>query len=186
MRIFIALLVAFQVFNSAAQVRDLLRVQRSAVSFVSEAPLERITAANEGVKGLLDRSARTFAVQVPIAAFAGFNAPLQREHFSENYLVSSTWPNATFTGRIIETVDLLQPGIHTVRAKGTLSIRGTPQERIIPCTVEVSAEAIRVRSSFDVLLADHGIRIPRVVQQKIAALVRVELDLFFVPDAMKP
>ena len=169
-----------------AQDRDLLRVQRSTVSFVSEAPLERITAANESVKGLLDRGARTFAVQVPITAFAGFNGPLQREHFTENYLVASTWPTGTFTGRIIETVDLLQPGTQTVRAKGTLTIRGTAQERIIPCTVVVSADGIRVRSTFDILLADHGIRIPRVVQQKIAATVRVELDLFFAPDAAKP
>ncbi|MBK7944356.1 MAG: hypothetical protein IPJ85_03165 [Flavobacteriales bacterium] len=54
---------------------------------------------------------------------------------------------------------------------------------MIPCTVEVSTEGIRVRSRFEVPVADHGIRIPRVVQQKVAAVVQVELDLLF---AAKP
>jgi hypothetical protein len=166
-----------------AQDRDLVHVSRSSVRFTSTAPLERITAANDRVKGVLDRVDRSFAVQVPIVDFVGFNAPLQREHFNENYMVSTAWPYATFTGRIIEGVDLRSVGKHELRAKGTLTIRGEGVERVIPCKVEAGDEGIRVRSSFEVPLADHGIRIPRVVQQKIAALVQVELDLFF---AAKP
>ncbi|HRD51987.1 MAG TPA: hypothetical protein PKY96_04990, partial [Flavobacteriales bacterium] len=86
-------------------------------------------------------------------------------------------------GRIIEGIDLRMAAKHEVRAKGTLTIRGEAQERVIPCSVEVNAEGIHVRSRFEVPVADHGIRIPRVVQQKVAAVVQVELDLFF---AAKP
>lgn len=164
---------------ASAQGRDLVKVARSMVRFTSTAPLETITAANERVKGVLDRTDRTFAVQVPIVDFAGFNAPLQREHFNENYLVSRTWPTATFSGRIIEAVDLGAPGRHEVRAKGTLIIRGEAKERVIPCTLEVGAQGIRVRSRFEVPVADHGIRIPRVVEQKVAPVVQVDLDLHF-------
>lgn len=162
-----------------AQDRDIVRVSRSQVRFTSTAPLETITAANDRAKGVLDRADRSFAVQVPIVEFMGFNAPLQREHFNENYMVSMAWPNATFTGRIIEGIDLRVAAKHEVRAKGTLTIRGEAQERVIPCSVEVSDEGIRVRSRFEVPVADHGISIPRVVQQKVAAVVLVELDLLF-------
>ncbi|MBK7944357.1 MAG: hypothetical protein IPJ85_03170 [Flavobacteriales bacterium] len=81
--IFIAALVGSLL--AEAQDRDLVRVSRSQVRFTSTAPLEVITAANDRVKGVLDRADRSFAVQVPIVDFMGFNAPLQREHFNENY-----------------------------------------------------------------------------------------------------
>ena len=181
MRATIILLFTLLHLNGLAQERDLVRLASSKVAFASEAPLEMISASTDRSKGVLDRIERNFAVQVPIVELQGFNAPLQREHFNENYMVSAQWPNATFTGRIIEAVDLLVPGTHQVRAKGSLVIRGRAQERVIPCTVEVSAAGIRVRTNFDVTVADHGILIPRVVQKKVAAVVKVDVDLMFEP-----
>lgn len=175
-------LLSFFMLGSAvlrAQERDIVRLETSNVSFVSEAPLEVIKASNERCKGLLDRADRSFAVQIPVIDFQGFNAPLQREHFNENYMVSEQWPNATFSGRIIEAVDLHEPGTYQVRAKGNLVIRGLAKERVVPCTVDVSETEVRVRSSFEIPVEDHGIRIPRVVQQKVAAVIKVDLDLRF-------
>lgn len=158
---------------------DLLRVERSEVTFTSEAPLERITATNTRSTGLLDPRSRSFAVRIPIVEFNGFNAPLQQEHFNENYLESRKFPNATFEGRIIESVDLSLPGDHAVRAKGRFTIHGVEVERVIPCRVVVTDQGVRVSAEFDVTLADHGIRIPRVVQQKLASVARVKVDCLF-------
>ena len=119
----------------------------------------------------MDPVARSFAVQVMIAAFEGFNAPLQHEHFNENHMVSGTYPNASFPGRIIESVDLAVPGTHSVRAKGKLLVHSVEKERIIACKLVVAPEGIRVTSTFDVAVDDHAIRVPRVVQQKIASVV---------------
>lgn len=174
-------------WSGSFQAQDPVRwmLQRSVVSFVSEAPLERIEAENTACSGVLDPTARTFAIQVPIGEFEGFNAPLQREHFNENYLVSTTWPKATFVGRIIESVDLFAPGRFAVRAKGELTIRGVKRERIIPCDLVVAADGVRVTGVFDVAVDEHGIRIPRVVQQKIAAVVQVKVDLLFKRDELR-
>jgi hypothetical protein len=177
--LFLALLGSLQ--SASAQERDLVRVNRATVRFTSEAPLETITAACAEVKALLDRNDRNFAVQVSVVGFEGFNAPLQREHFQENYMVAKQWPMATFTGRVIEALDLRMVGTHAVRAKGELIIRGAAKERIIPCTIEVGPDGVRVRSTFEVPVDDHGIRIPRVVQQKVSAVIRVEVDLLFAP-----
>lgn len=174
-----ALLLIALAVGAAAQSRQVARLERSTVRFTSVAPLETITAVNEKARGVIDLDERTFAVQVPIVEFVGFNAPLQREHFQENYMVAVQWPKATFTGRIIESIDLRSPGELQVRAKGELVIRGEAKERVFPCMVEVSASGIRVRSRFEVPVADHGIRIPRVVQQKVAAVVVVDADLYF-------
>ncbi|MEO8591119.1 MAG: YceI family protein [Flavobacteriales bacterium] len=181
MRILYSIILVVSTLAGAAQERVLFRVQRSVVSFISDAPMEVIKAQNEATAGVLDRNARGFAIRVPTAAFIGFNGPLQMEHFNETYLDSNTWPNTVFQGRIIEAVDLAVPGTYKVRAKGTLTVKGQPRERIIPCDVIVTAEGIRVTSAFDVVLDEHGIHIPGIVQQKIAAVVQVKVDLLFKP-----
>lgn len=155
------------------------RMNRSLITFVSEAPLEHITATNTKAAGVVELGTRSFAVQVPVVEFQGFNAPLQREHFNENYMVSTTWPNITFAGRIIESIDLSVPGRYSVRAKGELVVHGVTKERIVPCEVVVTSDGIRVTSNFDVALDEHGIRIPRVVQQKVAPVVTVKVDVLF-------
>lgn len=163
----------------SAQSDPLLKLVRSNITFESDAPLEHITAANTKATGLIDPVERTFAVRIPIADFKGFNAPLQQEHFNENYMVTRTWPTATFQGRIIEAIDLAVPDNYDVRAKGELIIRGVKHERIIPCRLVVAPDGIRVTTGFDVVLDQHDIRIPRVVQQKIAPVVQVGVDLLF-------
>lgn len=164
-----------------ALAQPLQRVVRSEVTFVSDAPLERITATNRAVTGLFDLDQRSFAIRVPIVEFAGFNAPLQREHFNENYLLSGKHPYATFNGRIIEAIDLRQPGTYKVRAKGEFAVRGVTRERIVPCTVVVTADGMRVTTAFDLVLEEHEIRIPRIVNQKIAPVVNISIDLRLEP-----
>lgn len=162
--------------------QDLRSVQRSEVTFLSDAPMERITATSTQCSGVIDLRQRTFAVLVPVRSLEGFNSPLQREHFNENYLESDRYPSITFQGRIIESTDLSRSGTYAVRAKGELMVHGVVRERIIPCRIVVTAEGLRVTSSFTVLLEDHAIRVPRVVQQKVASDVQVRIDLLFGPS----
>ncbi len=167
---------ALALHPSHAQV---MRLDRSLVGFTSDAQLERIEASTTHATGALDASARTFAVRIPIATFEGFNSPLQREHFNENYMDSEAIPDAQFKGRVIEAVDLSQAGTVKVRAKGVLSIHGVDQERIIACELIVSEDGVRVTSEFNVVLSDHDIRVPGIVRQKIAPAVKVRIDLLF-------
>jgi len=183
MRLPSTLILCLLTLASHSQARTTWRMSKSLVKFSSEAPLETIKAANTKSTGILDPGARTFVVQIPVTGFEGFNSPLQREHFNENYMATDTWPKAFFQGRIIEAVDLSEPGTHAVRAKGTLTIRDVERERIIPCSITITSEGMRVVSDFDVVLDEHGIRIPRVVQQKISPIVQVNADLFFKADA---
>lgn len=142
----------------------------------SEAPLEVIKAWSNKLKGMLDIENRTFAWTVDVATFVGFNSPLQREHFNENYLETSKFPRATFQGKIIEDIDLSRDGTQTVRAKGILTVHGVQQERILKGQLERKGDKIRIKAQFTVPLADHGIEIPRVVYQKIAEEITVTVD----------
>lgn len=148
----------------------------------SNAPLEIIEARSTRLRGVVDPGNQNFAWTVDVNSFEGFNSPLQREHFNENYMETSKYPNATFTGKIIEKINFEQDGSYPVRAKGKLTIHGVEQERIIKGTLEIKGRKIRIEAMFSVPLTDHNITIPKIVHQKIAEeiVVNVEADLAFV------
>ena len=149
------------------------------IQFKSDAPLELIEAASDELKGAINISDGTFAFSVDIRSFQGFNSPLQREHFNENYLESRKFPKATFSGKIIEKTTLDQDGDYTIRAKGKLDIHGVVRERIIKSQVQVKNGKLTVTSEFTVLLDEHGIAIPKIVHHKIAEEIQVRLKADF-------
>lgn len=148
---------------------------RGNISFSSTAPLELIKAESDEMRGAIDLQKRTFAFTVRITSFRGFNAELQRDHFNENYMESEKYPEATFKGKIIEEIDFSNETIYFVRAKGTLNIHGVEQERIIKVTVTVKGNTITADAQFPVLLSEHDITIPKVVHEKIASEVTVDV-----------
>jgi YceI-like domain len=151
------------------------------ISFRSEAPLELIRASSDQLIGLIDINKKIFSFSIPMRSFQGFNSPLQKEHFNENYVESDKYPQATFKGKIIEDQDLTVDGTYELRAKGILTIHGVSQERIIKSDVTVSNKTITIKSVFSVLLSDHNIPIPKVVYQKLANEINVEVTTTLEP-----
>jgi hypothetical protein len=49
------------------------------------------------------------------------------------------------------------------------------QERIIKCELTVKNNVVSIKSNFTVLLADHNITIPKVVNQKLASEIKIEV-----------
>lgn len=152
------------------------RCENARVSFMSDAPLEVISAKSSKLRGVIDTAKQTFAWSVDVRTFEGFNSPLQREHFNENYMESKKYPKASFSGKLIEKIDFRKNGTYTIRTKGQLNIHGVDQERIIKCLIEVLGNKIKVQSTFTVLLVDHNISIPKVVYQKIAEEIVVSVN----------
>lgn len=177
MRVFIVpflLITVFLVVRPAfAQSR--YEIKQGTVKFRSEAPLELIQAESKELKGLIDFADGSFAFTMSMTSFQGFNSALQREHFNENYMESEKFPKATFAGRMIDPPDPQKVGEYTVRAKGKLTIHGVEHERIIQSRMNVATDGISIYAAFTVLLQEHDITIPKVVQQKIAEEISVEI-----------
>lgn len=148
---------------------------KAQVHFVSEAPLEIIKATNKEVSGAIDLAQKSFVVQIKNKGFQGFNSPLQQEHFFENYLEAHKYPKSVFKGKLIDAFDPTTMGNHEVRIKGILDIHGIQQERIVRVNIQVSPSGIGFSSTFLVQLADHQISIPRIVHQKIAEEIQVQV-----------
>ncbi|MBK9254888.1 MAG: YceI family protein [Saprospiraceae bacterium] len=146
------------------------------VLFVSDAPLEIIKAKSEKMQGVIQLKEQKFAFSVPIKSFEGFNGPLQREHFNENYLESNIFPTATYTGKLLDSIDVTTDGSYTVRTKGKLTIHGITKERILKHKITVQKGILTITSEFTVLLSDHNITIPKIVFNKIAEEIKVSLE----------
>lgn len=169
--------------KSVASGPIVFKTTKGNVSLVSDAPLELIKANSKELRGVIDTSNHTFAFTVAIVSFKGFNSPLQREHFQENYMESHLYPVATFTGKIIESVSFSKIGVYEVRAKGVLSVHGIKQERIIKGKVEITPTGIILNSEFKVVLEDHEIKIPRIVHQKIAPEISITIQAELLPES---
>jgi len=165
----------FYVDESFAQ--QYYKTNTGTVEFISDAPLELIKAKSEKLKGILSIDKSTFAFEMDISTFIGFNSPLQSEHFRENYLEVDRYPKATFTGAIIESVDFNKPGKYTVRAKGKFNIHGVDKPMMLNIALNVKENEIIADSEFDILLKDFEIDIPRIVYKKIADLIHVKVHV---------
>jgi hypothetical protein len=160
---------------------DMFFTDKGSISFASDAPLEVIKAASEKLAGIINLGDRTFTFSIPMNSFNGFNSALQRTHFNENYLESEKYPKSTFNGKIIEETDFTVPGEYRIRAKGKFNIHGIEMDRIIRSTLTVRNNEIFVKSEFTVLLEDHDIKIPSIVQQKLAEEISVIVEATFSP-----
>lgn len=178
--------VPFFLFSSLTAARaqqvDIYAVSKGSISFTSEAPKELISARSEDLAGVVNIDKKTFSFRIPISSFRGFNSPLQQEHFNENYMESRQFPEAAFSGKIMESVSFTVPGTYTARAKGRLTVHGFSAERLIPVTIEVKdPQRCRVTADFTVPLADHNIKVPRVVYEKLASEIKVHVDATLEP-----
>ena len=153
------------------------QVSESSVHFYSDAPLEMIRASSAGMVGAVDVARRTFLFKINIVSFQGFNSPRQKEHFNENYMESDMYPLAMYSGKIIEEVDFSQDGEYDIRSKGKLIIHGVEKQRIIKCHISCKGGDISVKTGFKVLLADHNIKIPRIVSDKLSPEINVAVNV---------
>lgn len=145
------------------------------VNFTSDAPMELIKANSDQLKGWLNPDTKQFSFTIDMKSFKGFKSNIQKKHFNDNYVESAKFPQATFEGKIIENIDLHRDGLYNVRAKGNLFIHGVIQERIIKCNLVIKNGQVSVKSNFVVLLADHNIAIPKILDQKLASDIKVEV-----------
>lgn len=148
------------------------------ITFTSEAPLEKIEAKNEKATSVIDIASGKMEFAVLIKAFQ-FEKALMQEHFNENYMESSTYPKATFKGKIKDTaaVDFSSDGTYDVVVTGNITIHGVTRDIEAPGTIAIENGDISASSTFELTVADFDIKIPAVVRENIAKTVTVMVDL---------
>ena len=150
------------------------------ITFFSDGPLEKIEAVNNSVNSALDTQSGMFVFKVLLKSFV-FEKALMQEHFNENYVESDKYPLATFKGKVtnINDIDFTKSGSYHAKVKGELTIHGQTNQVSTDGTFTVSGNDIKGETSFTIKLADYHIKIPSIVEGKIAEeiLITTAIDL---------
>lgn len=139
--------------------------------------MENIEAVNLEGSSIIDMESGRMAFKVPIQGFK-FEKSLMEEHFNENYLESDKYPHATFQGKVNNWEE--SNVSDSVTATGVLSIHGIEREVTIKGKME-KGPSPTISAQFQVRIADHKIKIPKVVFYNIAEIVEVNVFYKFKP-----
>lgn len=147
------------------------------IDFFSSAPVEDIAAASQNGISVLNIENGAISFKVKIRSFV-FNKALMQEHFNENYMESEKFPDATFKGNIVGDIDQNSNQPQNKVIKGTLTVHGISKEREIPAIIKFSesGKALSLNSEFNVKCKDHDIKIPKLLWQNIAEVLKVTVD----------
>lgn len=165
----------------ALTAQDRYMTRTGHVEFHSSTPLEDIDAENDKVTSVWDAASGALEFSMLIKAFA-FEKALMQEHFNEDYMESTTFPKATFKGKLsgIGADELAKAGTYIVSVVGTITLHGVEKPVKTEGTVTVDAHgAIQATSTFPIRPEDHGIRIPGLVRTKIAEAIEVKVRMDF-------
>lgn len=154
------------------------------VRFFSKAPLEDISAQNHAAVSFINTNTRQIVVRININKF-DFPNKLMQEHFNENYLESDKFPTATFQGKINEEIPWDKEGTYDVSASGNMNIHGKTIPRTIKGKLNVRQQGLRLDSRFNVPLADHNIKIPKLLFSNIAENIDVTCQFDYQPYKKK-
>jgi len=164
------------------------------VRFTSQAPIEEVVGITDRIDGYvllngprLEAGSATEGTQLYLEvdlASLDTGLGLRNRHMRSNYLEVEEFPYAFFNATI-GRVETVAAGMFRVTAQGVLNIHGVDREMEVPCDVSERGEGYRVRCTFNTLLSDFDIKIPRLMFLKLANEVRLELD-FTVQPAPDP
>jgi polyisoprenoid-binding protein YceI len=146
--------------------------KKTKVDFFSATAMEDISATDTLATTLLNTKDGQVIANIVIKGFVFPNA-LMQEHFNENYMESDKFPKASFVGNIQEKIDYTKDGTHNITMKGKLTVHGVEKERTLAGTLMIKGGMITVDVKFDIKLADHNIKVPEAVGQKIAETIAV-------------
>lgn len=147
------------------------------VIFISEAPLEKIEGLNNNSYVILEAGSGAVEMSVLIKGFK-FEKALMQDHFNENYLESSKFPKGIFKGNItnVSEINFSKDGEYTALVKGNLTLHGVTKPLTTSAKVFVKGGVISARSTFDIIIADYNIDVPKVVRENIAKTVRISVQ----------
>jgi len=153
------------------------RTTTGEIRFNASTPLEDIDAVNNQVNAIINAESGDFAVVLLIRDFR-FRRKLMQEHFNENFMETDAYPKAYFRGRIAGFPERMQTSEPTeLRVDGELTIHGVSRRVETTAILNQSGDKLKMSSGFIVKPENHRIKVPRILFNKIAEEVKVDVNL---------
>ena len=177
-KLMLLLVLALGFINAGAQNRFMTKDAK--INFNSSTPLEDIVAESNQATTLIDIEKNEVAFSVLTTSFK-FRRALMEEHFNENYMESSKFPKAKFSGKIISPIDWKSDKPVTVDIKGELSLHGATKQVTVKALITPGKDKITASAEFKVTPEEFSISIPSAVRDKIAKEVTIKIEAVYAP-----
>ncbi len=146
----------------------------------SEKLFEEVKAKTESATAILDIATNQIASLALVKGFR-FKNSLMEEHFNENYIESDTYPKAIFKGQLLDfDYSTLTSSPSEITVNGKLELHGKEKELQTIVRMHKMENTIVMEGAFIVTPEDFDITIPRIVRNKIAKEVQVQLNFKLV------
>lgn len=175
--------------------------KRNTVAFVLDAPFESINAVANGIEGsvAVDKGKASGSFKVRVDSIKTGNDTRDTHVQNDKWLDATKWPSVELSFKDLALpADWKDGKAHTVKAAGELAIHGVKRAVEIPVTITYLAASdltkqrlpgnlVRVKASFPIKLADHGVAqsdsgVKALIGLKVGEVANVSLD-FFGTDA---
>jgi polyisoprenoid-binding protein YceI len=171
-------IVALALFASQWSMAQTFFISRNGqISFFSKTPMENIDAVNNEVTSMLNAQNGELVYAVLVKSFR-FERALMEEHFNENYMESTKFPKATFTGKLVNSAEInfKKDGTYPATVEGELTIHGVSKKVTATGNLEIIGDKVVVSSLFNIKPGDYDIKIPSLVADKIAEIFEVKVN----------
>ena len=169
------LIISVSLLGLTAKAQPIYLAQGAKASFFSTTPVEDIEAISQSMTSVLNSATGEIAFNIPLRTFQ-FKKALMQEHFNEKYVESDKYPNATFKGKVNETIDWVKEGSYDITATGIINLHGVDKQYTEKGKVTIKEGKISITSEFKVAVKDHNITIPKIVTTNIAEIIDVKLN----------
>ena len=162
---------------SIAYSQSKISTKTGSIIFEASIPsFEEVKADNNKVSCILNTTTGEISSLAFIREFH-FKMAMMEEHFNENYLESHKYPKATFKG-VIQGFNLAIIGNSSKEflMSGVLSIHGKSKYINAVALIQKTEKGLEIKTNFKVNTNDFSIKIPKIVQYKIAESVSITSD----------
>lgn len=137
---------------------------------------EEVKASNNNVSCIIKTATGEITCLAFISEFH-FKMAMMKEHFNANYLESHKYPKATFKGTI-KGFNMTNLGIfpNELSMTGKLSMHGKSKNITTVATIQKTENGLQITSNFKVNASDFKIKIPKIVQYKVAEIVTIKTN----------
>ena len=176
--VFLFLLLACMSLNA----QDKYFTKTGQIYFMSHTDAIDIDGNNRQVASFLNITNGELVFAVLIKSFQ-FTLATAAEHFNETYMESHKFPKATFKGKIknFENLDLKKAGVIQVEVEGILNIHGVSKNIVEKATLTVDKDQILAYSEFKANISDYEIKVPKVVEERVAKIVDIKIEIKYLP-----
>lgn len=144
--------------------------------FISEAPLSTFEGESSNLNGLIDPAKNLLDFYLDLNTL-DTGIGLRDRHMRENYLETETYPFAEFTGKLDQFPELKLNETYAVKAMGMFKIHGVEREiEVRGRLTRISPQQLQLEASFELLLGDYDIPLPKLVFYELAESQKVNLS----------